>query len=135
MEEKGRKIAEKDNLQWNKCIEKVLKDEAPTIMLPKSIHSLGQTYKVKKSAMEGWGDLDKTANQVAQRDVKTYENVLRDEEPINKYGKKLNAKQKKKLKESNAKCKKKIKEGLEKMRKMNHDKFLRDKILENQVCN
>ncbi|MBU3013276.1 hypothetical protein KO488_00810 [Poseidonibacter lekithochrous] len=52
----------------------------------------------------------------------------------NKYGEDLTDKDKEKMDSVDDDCKDKIKKGLEKMKKIDYDKFLEDKIKENQEC-
>jgi hypothetical protein len=70
---------------------------------------------------------------VAHRDVDTYKKLLKKYNPVNKRGKKLTAKEKKKLKEAEQ-CKKDILKGLKKINNVDHDKLLKDTILNAKDC-
>jgi len=115
-------------------MESAIVNNAKVIIVPKPIHQLGHTYGKGVKTMTHQGDLSMTPNEVAQRDITTYENVLNKEDAINKKGKKLTDKDKKKLKSANDDCKKKIKTGLDKMKEEDYDKFLKDQIKNNKDC-
>jgi len=115
-------------------MQKAIIEEAETVMIPKKMHTLGKSYGKGSKAIKKSGDLSKSANDVAKEDIKTYEDLMDENDPKNKHGEDLTDKDKEKMDSVDDDCKDKIKKGLEKMKKIDYDKFLEDKILENLKC-
>uniref|UniRef100_UPI003D13F37E RHS repeat-associated core domain-containing protein n=1 Tax=Sulfurimonas sp. TaxID=2022749 RepID=UPI003D13F37E len=134
MIEKAKIVAKGMKKKFNPCIEKAIIDEALTIMIPKKMHGMGYSYGQSADTIKKSGDLSKSANDIAKRDVKSYRDLMDKDNPTNKKGKPLNAEEQKKMDDIPDDCKEKIEEGLKKMEKENYDQFLKDKINENQDC-
>ncbi len=118
----------------NPCMQKAIICKAPVIIVPKQIHGLGYTYGKSVKELKVDGDLKKSPNSIANRDIDKYRDLLRNKKPLNKKGEKLTPKDREKRSVANKQCKENIKEGLDKMEKIIYDKFLKEQILENKEC-
>jgi len=120
-------------IKWKPCIGKAIEKEGYSIIVPQKIHTMGKSYGVGEASYAKKGMTALSPNKVAKIDSKTYKDLLRKYNPVNKKGKKLTAKDKKKLKEAE-KCKKAILRGLKKINNVDHNKLLKDTILKAKDC-
>jgi len=118
----------------NPCMKKAIICKAVVMIVPKQIHGLGYTYGKSVNELKADGDLKKSPNTIAKRDIDKYRDLLKSKKPLNKKGEKLTKEERKKRRVANKKCKDNIKDGLDKMDNEKYDDFLKKHILENKEC-
>ena len=74
-------------IDWKPCIGDAIEKEGYSIIVPQKIHTMGKSYGVGEASYAKKGMTALSPNKVAKIDSKTYKDLLRKNNPVNKKGK------------------------------------------------